>query len=96
MADLVSLNEKMGLECTGVITNLGNTVCNLRKGDRVMAIGPGCHRTSVIRSENLCQRIHLDKFFRETSLYDLAHRRNPYLGIRQPRAIKKSHAVDRR
>ena len=57
VADLTAPTEKMGLECAGVITELGRRVRHLRKGDRVMAIGPGCHRTAVITSENLCQRI---------------------------------------
>ena len=57
MADLTTPTEKMGLECAGIITELGRRVRHLRKGDRVMAIGPGCHRTAVITSEELCQRI---------------------------------------
>lgn len=57
MADLTASTENMGLECAGVITELGPRVRHLRIGDRVMAIGPGCHRTAVITSEKLCQRI---------------------------------------
>ena len=57
MADLVSPIENLGLECAGVITKLGRNICHLRKGDRVMAIGSGCHRTVVTTSEDLCQRI---------------------------------------
>ena len=57
MADLTTPTEKMGLECAGVVTELGRKVRHLRIGDRVMAIGPGCHRTAVITSEELCQRI---------------------------------------
>ena len=57
MADLKSPTHNLGLECAGVITELGRKVCHLRKGDRVMAFGSGCHRTIVITSEDLCQRI---------------------------------------
>lgn len=57
LADLRAPTDNMGSECAGVITKLGQRVRHLRKGDRVMAIGPGCHRTAVITSEDLCQRI---------------------------------------
>ena len=57
LVDLNAPTEGIGLECAGVITELGQKVCHLRKGDRIMAIGPGCHRNTVIMPENLCQRI---------------------------------------
>lgn len=57
MADLTASTDSMGLECAGVITELGRNVRHLRKGDRVAAIGPGCHRTAVRTSGDLCQRI---------------------------------------
>ena len=57
MADLTTSIENIGLECAGIITKLGPRVRHLRKGDRVMAIGPGCHRTAVRTSEDYCQRI---------------------------------------
>lgn len=56
-ADLTSLTENMGLEWTGGMTELRKNVRHLRKGHKVMAIGPGCHRTDVRVSEDLCQRI---------------------------------------
>ena len=57
IGDLECPTQNLGLECAGVITELGRKVCHLRKGDRVMAIGSGCHRSIVITSEELCQRI---------------------------------------
>ena len=46
-ADLVCPTEEIGLECAGVITEVGSNVFHLRRGDRVMAIGSGYHRTTV-------------------------------------------------
>ena len=57
VADWVCPTEEIGLECAGVITEVGSNVCHLRRGDKVMAIGPGHHRTTIRTSENLCQRI---------------------------------------
>lgn len=73
MADLESAIESLGLECAGVITELGRDVHHLRKGDRVMAVGPGCHRTSVITSEDLCQRIPENLSFQQGASLPFAY-----------------------
>lgn len=72
-ADLTAPPEEMGLECAGVITGLGRRVRHLRKGDRVMAIGPGCHRTVVITSDRLCQRIPENLSFEQGASIPLAY-----------------------
>lgn len=72
-ADLAIPMENMGLECAGVITELGENVRHLRKGDRVMAIGPGCHRTTVRTSEDLCQRIPESLSFQQGASIPLAY-----------------------
>ena len=72
-ADLVSPTENLGLECAGVITKLGKNVCHLRIGDRVMVIGPGCHRTRVIVSETLCQRFPESLSFYQGASIPLAY-----------------------
>ncbi len=73
MADLTASTENMGLECAGVITELGRRVRHLRKGDRVMAIGPGCHRIVVITTEDLCQRIPENVSFEQGASIPLAY-----------------------
>ena len=73
MADLDSRAENLGLECAGIITKLGRKVCHLREGDRVMVIGPGCHRTTVITSEDLCQRIPESLSFQQGASIPLAY-----------------------
>ena len=71
--DLVSPTENMGFECAGVITKLGKNVCHLRRGDRVMAIGPGCHRTTVVTSEDLCQRMPESLSFEQGASIPIAY-----------------------
>lgn len=73
MADLQSATEYLGLECAGVIIELGRDVHHLRQGDRVMAIGPGCHRTSVMTSEDLCQRIPENLSFQQGASIPFAY-----------------------
>lgn len=72
-ADLTAPINNMGFECAGVITELGRKVAHLRKGDRVMAIGPGCHRTAVITSETLCQRIPESLSFEQGASIPIAY-----------------------
>lgn len=72
-ADLKTPIENMGLECAGVIAELGPKVRHLRIGDRVMAIGPGCHRTSIMTSEDLCQRIPENLSFEQGASIPLAY-----------------------
>ena len=73
MADLTAPIDDMGLECAGVITELGRRVRHLRKGDRVMAIGPGCHRSAIITSEDLCQRISDNLSYEQGASIPLAY-----------------------
>ena len=72
-ADLSTSTESLGLECAGVITELGENVRHLRRGDRVMAIGTGCHRTTVVTSEDLCQRIPDNLTFQQGASIPLAY-----------------------
>ena len=72
-ADVATATENMGLECAGVITELGKNIRHLRKGDRVMAIGSGCHRTTVRTSEHLCQRIPESLSFQQCASIPLAY-----------------------
>ena len=92
MADLSSQTENMGLECAGVITEIGKNVRHLRRGDRVMAIGPGCHRTTVTMTENLCQRIPESISFQQGASIPLAYC-TAYLALVATARLKRCESV---
>ena len=91
-ADRRSQTQNLGLECAGVITDIGNKVLHLRKGDRVMAIGPGCHRTTVITTEDLCQRIPDSLSFQQGASIPLAYCTAYYALVATAR-LKKGESV---
>ena len=92
IADLVSSSENMGFECAGVITELGRKVRHLRKGDRVMTIGPGCHRTTALVSEDLCQRIPQNVSYQQGASMPLAYC-TAYLALVTTAKLKSHESV---
>ena len=92
MTDLVSSTENMGFECAGVITELGKKVRHLRKGDKVMTIGPGCHRTTALVSEDLCQRIPQDISYQQGASMPLAYC-TAYLALVTSANVKPGESV---
>ena len=90
--DLVTPTENMGLECAGVITKLGQNVCHLRRGDRVMAIGPGCHRTAVVTSEDLCQRIPENLSFEQGASIPVAYS-TAYLALVKSANVRTGESI---
>ena len=92
VADLESATENLGLECAGVIIELGRDVHHLRQGDRVMALGAGCHRTSVITSEDLCQRIPENLSFQQGASIPFAYC-TAYLALVVNANVKTSESV---
>lgn len=91
-ADVATATEIMGLECAGIITELGKDVRHLRKGDRVMAIGLGCHRTTVRTSEDLCQRISKSLSFQQGASIPLAYC-TAYLALIKTANLKSHESV---
>ncbi len=91
-ADRLSQTENMGLECAGVITEIGKRVRHLKKGDRVMTIGPGCHRTTVVTTEDLCQRIPDSLSFQQGASIPLAYC-TAYLALVATARLKKGESV---
>ena len=91
-ADLATATENMGLECAGFITELGKNVRHIRKGDRVMAIGPGCHRTTIRTSEDLCQRIPESLSIQQGASIPLAYC-TAYLALIKTAKLKSHESV---
>lgn len=92
MADLTASTNSMGLECAGVITEFGRNVRHLRKGDRVAAIGPGCHRTAVRTSGDLCQRIPESLSFEQGASIPIAYC-TAYLALITTASLKPGETV---
>lgn len=91
-ADLMTASEKMGLECAGVITELGKDVRHLRRGDRVMVIGPGCHRSTIRTSEDLCQRIPESLSFQQGASIPLTYC-TAYLALIKTAQLKSHETI---
>ncbi|KAK5987064.1 Highly reducing polyketide synthase VdtX [Cladobotryum mycophilum] len=51
------LDNRLGLEASGIVRRAGSAVRGLCSGDRVFSIGPGSFATSIIVSAELCVKI---------------------------------------
>ena len=92
VADWVSPTDEIGLECAGVITEVGSNIRHLRRGDKVMAIGRGHHRTTIRTSENLCQRIPEYLSFQQGASIPLAFC-TAYLALVETAHLKRGESV---
>ena len=91
-ADWVCPTERIGLECAGVITDVGSNVCHLRRGDKVMAIGSGHHRTTVRTSASLCQRIPESLSFQQAASIPFAFC-TAYLALVETAHLKRGESI---
>ncbi|KEY68502.1 hypothetical protein S7711_08355 [Stachybotrys chartarum IBT 7711] len=57
----------LGIECSGVVSQLGPGVQNLAVGDRVMTIGHGCFTTNFVTEASLATRLPENMSFEEAA-----------------------------
>lgn len=63
----------IGHEASGIISRVGSRVESFRTGDRVCAIGHGCHRSIYRSAANLVHRIPDDMSFEEAATVPLVY-----------------------
>jgi len=47
----------LGVECSGVVTRMGQGVTKFKPGDRIITFGIGCYRSYYRNSEHMCEKI---------------------------------------
>ena len=57
----------LGVECSGLVTRIGQNVTKFKTGDRIITFGIGCYRTYYRNFEPMCERIPDDMSFEDAA-----------------------------
>lgn len=63
----------LGMECTGIVSQVGSSVLKLEPGDRVATFADGAFGTSVVVSQTLCTKIPDEMSFIEAAAMPMVY-----------------------